>query len=75
MAPSGSYHQVDVRCPFYQSDDGAFHIKCEGIMDGCSLTLHYRKKQDFTIQLKTFCCQHYEKCEIYRMLLQKYEED
>lgn len=74
MSPSGSFNQVDVQCPFYRTDSDR-RITCEGIIDGSTLTLYYRKKQDYKIQMRTFCCNHYEKCEVYRMLLQKYEED
>lgn len=71
---SGSYLQVYVRCPFYQSDDGARKIICEGIVDDSNLTLSFRKKKDFETQIKVFCCEHYKKCEVCRILTEKYEE-
>ena len=73
--PSGSYLQIDVRCPFYKYDDGVKRITCEGIVEDSSLALIYRKKRDFETQIRVFCCEHYEKCEIYRILMEKYEED
>ncbi len=75
MAPSGSYKQVYVKCPFYRFDDGKRRVNCEGIIEDSSLSLNFRNKEDFTIQLKTFCCQHYKNCEVYRMLIDKYEEE
>lgn len=74
--PSGSYLQVFVLCPFYASDDGAHRIVCEGIVDESSLALWFSRRADYETQMSVFCCQHYEKCEIYRMLMEsKYEEE
>lgn len=75
MAPSGSFKQVDVRCPFYKYDDGRRRITCEGIVDKSSIAMIYITRTDFDIQLLSYCCKHYEKCEIYRVLMDKYEED
>ena len=72
--PSGSWKQIDVQCPFYKSDDGKKHITCEGFTDGSSVTLNYQKKQDYIQQIQLFCCQHYQKCEVHRMLMEKYED-
>lgn len=71
---SGSYKQVDVGCPFYKSDDGKTRITCEGIVDNSSLALIYRAKKDFETQMRVFCCDHYRKCEVHRLLMEKYEE-
>lgn len=72
---SGSYRKADVRCPFYLHDDWAKkRITCEGILDGSSLALLYRRREDYETQLDVFCCDHYENCEVYRMLMEtKYE--
>lgn len=65
-----------VRCPFYKFDDGKRRITCEGIIEGSSLSLIFRKKADQETQLGVFCCRHYENCEIYRMLMEnKYSEE
>lgn len=71
---SGSYRQVDVRCPFYKYDDGRRRIACEGLVDGSTLALIYRQKADYETQIKVFCCEHYRKCEVYRLLMAKYED-
>lgn len=73
--PSGSYKQVYVQCPFYQHDDGKMRITCEGIIDDSSLSLIYRHKSDYEIQVMEFCCKQYHMCEIYRLLIKKYEEE
>lgn len=73
--PSGSYLQAYVQCPFYKYDDGKRRITCEGLLnDDSNIALIYHKKHDFEVQIKTFCCKHYQKCEIYRMLNKNYEE-
>ncbi|MBP3411925.1 MAG: hypothetical protein J6K89_01565 [Oscillospiraceae bacterium] len=75
MAPSGSYRQVYAGCPFYQYDDGKRKIVCEGIVEDSTVTLGFKKREGYETQITTFCCEHYKKCEVYRMLMQKYEED
>lgn len=74
-----SRHDVHVKCPFYLYDEciprnNIRRIICEGIVDASTLVLNYKRRQDFFIQLETFCCGHFDRCEVYRMLMQKYEE-
>ena len=69
-----------VQCPFYQYDESfnkkkSHRITCEGLLDGSTLILNYKFKRDYRIQLDTFCCKYYNRCEVYNMLMQKYEED
>ena len=71
---SGSYWQVYVRCPFYQSDDGKNRIVCEGVVADSTLSQYFRKRCDLQTQMRVFCCEHYKKCELYRMIIEKYEE-
>jgi len=73
--PSGSYKQADVKCPFYKFDDGKRRITCEGMIDDSSVALIYRKKSDYLTQIDVFCCEYYTNCEVYRMLMEKYEEE
>lgn len=73
--PSGSFKQVDVQCPFYKYDDGRRRITCEGLIDKSSIALIYLTRGDYDIQLTAFCCEHYTKCEVYRMLMEKYNEE
>lgn len=72
---TGSFLQVYVECPFYKEDDARRRISCEGIVDDSKITISFLRKRDFDIQMNTFCCEHYKKCEIYRMLMEKYKED
>lgn len=71
---SGSFLQVDVRCPFYKYDDGRRRIACEGLVEDSSLALIYKKRTDFRIQITHFCCSQYEMCELYEILKRKYED-
>ena len=70
---------VRVQCPFYLYDEcdnklKKYRITCEGLVEHSTLALSYRYKKDFRIQRGVFCCDWYERCEVYRMLMQKYEE-
>lgn len=63
-----------VGCPFYIYDDSKARICCEGIVEGCELILRFRRKEGMEQQKKIFCCEHYKKCEVFRMLMAKYED-
>ena len=69
-----SWNDVAVVCPFYKQDDGKREILCEGICDGCNMKLSFAKKNDFKIQLRTFCMKHFERCEVYHAAMEKYKE-
>ena len=75
---NGSFKgKVDAQCPFYKFDDfKRRRISCEGIVDDSTLALYFCRKKDYDTQLNVFCCEHYKRCEIYRMLMEaKYEEE
>lgn len=72
--PSGSYKQVNVKCPFYKHDDGKRTITCEGIVEDSSLTNSFRRKRDFEMQINVYCSGCYQKCEVYMMLVKQYDE-
>lgn len=76
--PSGSFKaQRNVQCPFFKHDvEMQKRIVCEGFVDKSYLELLYRRKKDYVTQLEVFCCEHYKKCEVYRMLMEaKYDEE
>ncbi len=65
---------VQARCPFFRRTAGT-RITCEGPFDGAAVMLLMNSGKQTEIQLRVFCCEHYEKCEIYRMVMaSKYEE-
>ena len=70
---------VRVKCPFFHFNEcipkkNIRRIICEGIVDASNLVLSYRNTQDYHMQLETYCCEYFDKCEVYRMLMEKYEE-
>lgn len=77
MTGSSWKGRCDAQCPFFKSDVGTQRrILCEGIVDKSTLALSFNRKKDYETQLIVFCCEHYKKCEIYRMLMEnKYGEE
>lgn len=68
---------ADVQCPFFMGTEDVFSGKklfCESPVPESNLTLYFRKKQEYQKQLQIFCCEHYKKCEIYRMVMTRYED-
>lgn len=72
--PSGSFKQADVQCPFYKYDDGKRRITCEGIVENSCIALIYHNNTDYEKQMEVFCCEHYRRCEIYCLLMKKWED-
>ena len=75
---SGSFNaQSNVQCPFFKFDEmRQKRIVCEGFIDESSLALIYCRRKDYETQLNVFCCEHFKKCEVYRMLMEsKYDEE
>lgn len=76
MTGSSWKGRSDAQCPFFRSDvEKQKRINCEGIVDRSTLALTFDRKKDYKTQLGVFCCEHYKKCEVFRMLMQKYEEE
>ena len=75
--PSGSYKAVYVQCPFFRRDDGCHRIVCEGLIgeQDSGITLWFKRKSDYGTQISEFCSKDYKMCEIYGVLMKKYEED
>lgn len=72
---STGWNQWYVKCPFFLRDDGRKEIVCEGVGGGSTLKLCFQRKQDFLIQMETFCKEHYRNCEVFRAVMEKYQED
>lgn len=71
--PSGSYRQVDVLCPFYASDNGKTTIACEGILPKTTMLTRFRRPKKYVHHIETACSGDYKSCEIYKILMTKYE--
>lgn len=63
----------EAQCPFYRRDDDHHRIVCEGITQDSSLVVKFRRQKDFALQAREFCAKSYRCCELYRMLMEKYE--
>ena len=51
-------------------------MHCEWMINGATVSINFQSRRDFKNQMTVFCCEHYTKCEIYRMLMEnKYEEE
>jgi len=61
-----------VKCPFYRYEEKRA-IVCDGISQGCSLTLHYRSEALWNQQMHIYCEDQYDKCEVFRMLWDVYD--
>jgi len=72
------YNDVYVRCPFY--DKGASHyIQCEGLNNTSAVKLLFFDDKEQTQKEKRdaysrkYCESNYESCELYKLLIHKYE--
>ncbi|MBO4854077.1 MAG: hypothetical protein J5482_02880 [Oscillospiraceae bacterium] len=64
-----------VRCPFWRGDRQEV-VGCEGPFDGSGVQLTFESHGRQRRHMETFCCHHYEKCEVYRMVVEaKYPEE
>lgn len=68
-----SYWQTQIGCPFYR-DDESHRISCEGVGDADTTVLTFRLRKDRDQQIRIFCAGDYAKCEVFRMILEKYED-
>ena len=73
--PSGSFRQVDVLCPFYASDNGKTSIACEGILPKTTIITRFRRPKKYEAHIETMCSKDYEHCRIFKILMEKYEEE
>lgn len=69
-----TYNEAYVKCPFFISC-GYTSITCEGITSECKLKLLFDEAEKRDKQRKIFCDDHYMNCEIYQVLVKKYEDE
>ena len=76
---SSNYLNPYVQCPFFQYADDSHRITCQGPVEDSDLTWKFKNKKtqrmDLRIQMKTFCCDKFQNCEVYQMLRNIYEEE
>lgn len=62
-----------IKCPFFEAT-ATQSISCEGITDDCIIKLLFVSAEKRDWHRKMFCNTNYKYCEIYNMLIKKYEE-
>ena len=67
------FRSVYAKCPFYDTEDNK-GVTCEGITRESALVLRFRGRAHKDRHTKHFCDDMYERCMIYRMLMEKYED-
>lgn len=66
-----SWAAVDVKCPFFLSEDGRSKlIRCEGFTDDCTTMIKFRNGGKKAQHMGIFCNDRYACCEIYRATIQ-----
>lgn len=65
-----NWNDLYAQCPFYQRccTKGPWTITCQGVTDASNLQWRFRTKRDCTIQLKTFCMDKFQNCEIFQAI-------
>lgn len=66
-----SWREKNIRCPFFQSEDGRRHkIICEGLGDARSISWNFANEDERQRirQIEVFCQGRYENCELYRTI-------
>lgn len=65
---------ISAYCPFYKSDDHQV-IRCEGVVEGCTIHLAFADYRDFATYRDAYCkTRQCTECRVARMLYQKWEE-
>jgi hypothetical protein len=67
------YDDILVKCPFFMHN-GKRNVVCEGVTDDSTISLRFTTEGGRNKQRRIFCDNDYTKCEIYRMLEEKYGE-
>ena len=68
----GVMNDSDARCPFFR-EHTSMTIACESPVPGGALRMTFKEQSEKNLQYGAFCCKRYKTCEIYRMVMEKYE--
>ena len=68
----GVMNDSDARCPFFK-EHTSMTIACESPVQGSALRMTFKEQSEKNLQYGAFCCKRYKTCEIYRMVMEKYE--
>lgn len=66
-----TYMFANVKCPFFEGEEKN-KIRCEGVEKDSSNVQQFKKIIQKEAWMGKYCCEHYKKCRIYKMLEQKY---
>lgn len=71
-----SYFNADAICPFYilSQNKPLCTISCEGIKGVRTVKLLFHNKIDKNEYMQDYCANDYKSCQIYRAVIEKYEE-
>lgn len=69
-----SYDYADVKCPYFVGSKRT-KITCEGITDDSVILLEFFNLEKRNQHKDIFCKNHYQNCEVCRMLDEKHEDD
>lgn len=62
-------------CPFYRANnDKKRTITCEGPWPSTTVRVTFRRRRAYETRLRA-CCEIEPACELYRLVMKKYEED
>lgn len=66
-----------IRCPFWRAvKDRVRTVGCEGLVERSTLLMRFEDPRDQKIQVRVFCADRYENCELYRAIVAaRYPED
>lgn len=63
------------KCPFYKKEEPVI-VRCEGLTKDSRLVLQFNSKKNRLLYQSKYCkTEGYKKCRIYKMLMEKYDEE
>lgn len=68
------YGSQDILCPYFKRLTEVW-VSCEGFLPDSRVRLSFSRKADCTFWKDTYCKAGWQRCEIARMLNEKYEVD
>ena len=63
----------DAQCPFFR-DHTRKSVGCESPFPGAVTRTKWEDEEDKTTQYDAFCCGKYQNCELYRLIMESYDD-
>lgn len=67
------FRDQEVQCPYYHSQN-KYTIRCEGIVPDTTTETHFRTTAGKEKHMEVWCCRHFERCEVYAAISEKYRQ-